>query len=81
MAEDVSVVVVQPIEPRDLDDVEFSMRATELHALIAWARGGMDRTGFRRVLRAERWPEGDIGELTAVVEHIFATEGGMPRHG
>lgn len=69
------------INPCELEDAEWPMRATELAAVIAWTRGRIGRAGFRRWLRSEGWPEGDIDDLTALLEHVFATDPGMPRRG
>ncbi len=54
------------------------MRATELHAVVAWAHGRLSRASFRRWLRSERWPAEDLDVLVAVLEHGFATEARMP---
>jgi hypothetical protein len=80
MAPTVEKHLAEP-DPRQHDDEEFTFRATELAALVAWTRGNLDRPGFRRWLRSERWPEDDLDVLTAVIEHVFATDARMPRRG
>lgn len=70
-----------PIDPAELDHVEWPMRGTELAALIGWVTGRLDRATFRRWLRSEGCPAGDVDELTAVIEHVRATERRMPERG
>ena len=75
------VTVVVASDPRELEDTEWPMRASELAAVVAWTRGRIDRAGFRRWLRSERWPEGDLDDLAPLLEHIFATDERAPRRG
>lgn len=69
------------VNPADLEDAEWPLRAEELAAVVAWVRGTIDRAGFRRWLRTERWPAEDIDDLTVLLEHLMATERRMPAMG
>jgi hypothetical protein len=73
--------IAAAIDAREHENEEFSFRATEIAALVAWVHGRIDRAGFRRWLRSEAWPEEDLEVLTSVVEHVLATEGRMPGRG
>jgi len=68
-------------DPRDLEDEEWPLTAAELHGVVAWARGTLDRAAFRRILRARYWPDGDIEDLTCLLEHVLAADARMPSRG
>jgi hypothetical protein len=70
------------IDPRELEDRRWSLRATEIAALMSWARGSIDRVAFRRWLRSEGWKGVDLDEVTVlagfVLERLRVTERDAP---